>query len=674
MAKKIIFPQIKGIAHGGDYNPDQWLDRPDILERDVELMKEAGITEVTLGVFAWTAYEPREGEFHFEWLKERMDTLYANGIRTILATPTGARPAWLDLKYPEAMRVDAYGVRNHHGIRHNHCMTSPIYREKVSILLHKLIEAVGDHPGLMMWHISNEFGGECYCPLCVKKFQNYLADKFDHDIAKLNHAWWAHFWSHAYTDFSEIEPPYSNGENCTLGLLLEWKRFTSHNMIDYMDSEIAILKELTPSIPVTTNFMQLFYGIDYRDMAKHLDVVSWDSYPQLHNDYESFTKTMAKTAFDHNVIRSTKKDTPFILMESAPGVVNWQPFNKTRRPGVHRLASLQAVACGSDTVLYFQIRKGRGASEQFHGAVIDHKGTNDTRVFKEVAALGAELDKLGEVKGTLVPAKVAMIFDWDNRWAINDMWGMGEGTKKYEDTCYDIYCEFAKLGVDMDIIGSDDSFDNYDVIVAPMLYMLHDGVAEKFQTFVERGGQLLATYLTGYVNPNTLTILGGFPGNGLMDLFGINSEEFDTFYPKDRNAIVFPDRTVTVYDYAEYINVLDAKVLGTFEKDYYAGRAAVTVKQTGKGNAYYYGARVDASDMMPIFKEMLANAGVPTYDLPAGVERHVRAADGDTYVFYLNTSEEEVTVKDVNGYDLLTESNVAGELKLDKYGVAIIRQ
>lgn len=367
MEKKILFPQIGGIMHGGDYNPEQWLDRPDILEEDIRMMKKAGMNCATLGVFSWSTYEPREGEFHFAWLHDIMDKLYANGIYTILATPSGARPAWLDEAYPECRRVDSYGVREHHGVRHNHCMSAPVYRKKVSVIVNKLVDEFGNHPGLLMWHISNEFGGECYCPHCVKRFQDYLAEKFDHDIEKLNKAWWTTFWSHTYNDFSQIEPPYRNGEFSIMGLNLEWKRFTTWNMTDYMKAEIAILKERTPQIPVTTNFMKEYDGLDYHKMQQPLDVVSWDSYPRFHNDEESFSDTMTENAFDHAMIRCLKKEQPFMLMESAPGLVNWHPFNKMKRPGVHRLASLQAVALGSDTVQYFQWRKGRGSFEQYHG-------------------------------------------------------------------------------------------------------------------------------------------------------------------------------------------------------------------------------------------------------------------------------------------------------------------
>ena len=454
MEKKSLFPVINGLLHGGDYNPDQWLDRPDILEEDIRMMKKAGINSATLGVFSWSVYEPLEGEYNFEWLVDIIDKLYKNGIYTILSTPSGARPAWLDEKYPEVMRVDNYGHRNHHGERHNHCMSSPVYREKVSNIIHKLVEYVGKHPGVIMWHISNELSGECFCPLCIKRFQNYLADKFDNDISKLNHAWWNTFWSHNYNRFDQIEPPFKNGENTNLGLNLEWKRFTTWNMNEYMKSEIKIVKELTPNLPVTSNFMQFYGGLDYNVLADELDVISWDSYPELHNNYEKFYESMERNSFCHAIMRSMKRGKPFMMMESAPGFVNWLPYNKVRRPGVHKLSSMQAVACGSDTVQYFQWRKGRGSFEQYHGAVVDHLGKDDTRIFKEVEDLGIALKKISKTAGTIIEAKTALLYDWDNKWAIEDIKGLSKNTKNYDNVCLSFYSEFLRLGIEMDVIAA----------------------------------------------------------------------------------------------------------------------------------------------------------------------------------------------------------------------------
>jgi len=675
MEKKILFPRIGGLVHGGDYNPDQWLDRPDILEEDIRLMKKAGINCATLGVFSWASYEPVEGEFHFEWMKDIIENLYQNGIYTILSTPSGARPAWLDSEYPEAMRVDKTGHRNHHGIRHNHCMTSPKFREKTALIDRKLAETFGSHPGVIMYHISNELSGECYCPLCAKRFQEYLADKFDHDIEKLNHAWWTSFWSHHYNSFEQIEPPFENGETSVMGLNLEWKRFTTFNMTDFMEHEIAALRSVTPDIPVTTNFMCLYEGLDYRKLAPRLDVVSWDNYPTFHNDSETLGETMAETAFQHAVMRGLKRDTPIMMMESAPGLVNWHKVNKLKRPGVHRLACLQAVACGSDTVQYFQWRKGRGSYEQHHGAVVDHVGTEDTRVFQEVAQVGEALKKLAPVAGTLVKAKSALLFDWDNRFAIWDVKALADETKKYEKTCIGIWKQFLKLGVEMDVVGSDEDLSRYDVVVAPMLYMLQPRTASNLKTFVERGGQLLATYFTGYVDMDQLCFLGGFPGDGLSDLFGIVSEEIDSLYPSDRNHVRLQDGTVwEVRDYAEIIKVKDAEVLARYTEDFYADKPALTCKTYGRGRAYYMAARVSPEEMRPLFGQMLKDAGIPLRKLPEGVEYHVRSGEEGTYEFYFNCNTQPVTVEDVQGTDMETGLRAGGSLTLPAYGAAALRR
>ena len=691
MEKKILFPQIGGLIHGGDYNPEQWLDRPDILEEDLRLMKKAGINSASVGIFSWSVLEPQEGEFHFEWLGKIIDRLYENGIYTVLATPSGARPAWLDKKYPEAMRVNRMGQREHHGGRHNHCMSSPVYREKVAVMDRKLAEAFGSHPGVIMYHISNEFSGECYCEHCIKRFRTYLAEKYDHDIEKLNRAWWTTFWSHRYNDFEQIEPPFIHGETSVMGLNLEWKRFTTWNTNDFMKAEAAVLHSVTPGIPVTANLMRMFGGLDYRKMAPDMDVVSWDNYPIFHNDWETLADTAYETAFQHALMRSLKRDVPFMMMESAPGLVNWQNVNKLKRPGIHRLACLQAVACGSDSVQYFQWRKGRGSYEQFHGAVVDHLGTDDTRVFKEVAEVGELLKKIAPVAGTLVRTKAAMLFDWDNRWAIEDMKALGRETKKYEETCIGIWKEFFRLGVDMDIVGSDEDLDRYDLVVAPMLYMLQPHTAANLRTFVERGGQLLASYLTGYVDSDQLCYLGGFPGDGLKDLFGIVSEEIDSLYPTDRNAIVLTDESLQkkavsgesagekescgdweVVEYAEVLRVQDAQVLGTYGEDFYQGSAAITCKNHGKGNAWYVAARTDAPAMGPLFERMLADAGIPVRRLPAGVECHVRKGQEGRYEFYLNWTNDTAAISGVKGRDMVADREIEDVLELPAYGVAVV--
>ncbi|MFR1579445.1 MAG: beta-galactosidase [Lachnospiraceae bacterium] len=672
----VLFPKIPALLHGGDYNPDQWLDRPDILEEDIKMMKKAGVNTATVGVFSWSALEPQEGNFQFGWLHDIMDKLYENGIYTVLATPTGARPAWMDEKYPSVLRVEKDGRRNHHSGRHNHCMSSLEYRALVEKMDTKLAQEFGNHPGLILWHISNEFGGECYCENCKKRFQEYLREKYHNNIEELNKQWWTAFWSRRFDSFEQIEPPYDNGEHSILGLNLDWKRFNSWNMKDYLAFERRILKKYTPQVPATANFMKLFEQLDYVDLAKEIDIISWDGYPSWNNDYETPADTAAELSFDHTVMRSLKKDKPFMLMESTPSLVNWHSFNKLKRPGILRASSIQTIGCGSDTVQYFQWRKGRGAAEQFHGAVVDHLGRDDTRVFKEVSEVGEILKKLAPVTGSKVTSKAAVLFDWSNRWAIKDMQGMAHDTKKYEKEVRKFYNIHLKKGINADIVFPLEDLSSYSLVVLPMYYAVSKEAGEWLKEYVKNGGTVVATYLTAYVNENTLAYLGGFPGAGLGEVFGLYAEELDTLYPTDSNSVLMKDgNKALVKDYCELIKLTGAEVLGTYESDFYAGMPAVTVHSYGKGKAYYIGTRMEETDLIKFFTPIWSECGIKEKELPEGVEYLTRTAeDGSTFDFYVNYNATPATVQLAkNGTNLLNGEAVSGKVEILPFNAVVVK-
>lgn len=672
----VLFPKIPVLLHGGDYNPDQWLDRPDILEEDIKMMKKAGVNTATVGVFSWSALEPQEGNFQFGWLHDIMDKLYENGIYTVLATPTGARPAWMDEKYPSVLRVEKDGRRNHHSGRHNHCMSSLEYRSLVEKMDTELAQEFGSHPGLILWHISNELGGECYCDSCKKRFQEYLREKYHNNIEELNKQWWTSFWSRRFDSFEQIEPPYDNGEHSILGLNLDWKRFNSWNMKDYLAFERRILKKYTPQVPATANFMKLFEQLDYVDLAKEIDIISWDGYPSWNNDYETPADTAAELSFDHTVMRSLKKDKPFMLMESTPSLVNWHSVNKLKRPGILRASSIQTIGCGSDTVQYFQWRKGRGAAEQFHGAVVDHLGRDDTRVFKEVSEVGELLKKLAPVTGSRVASKAAVLFDWSNRWAIKDMQGMAHDTKKYEKEVRKFYNIHLKKGINADIVFPLEDLSSYSLVVLPMYYAVSKEAGAWLKEYVKNGGTVVATYLTAYVNENTLAYLGGFPGAGLGEVFGLYAEELDTLYPTDSNAVLMKDgNKALVKDYCELIKLTGAEVLGTYESDFYAGMPAVTVHSYGNGKAYYIGTRMEEEDLIKFFTPIWSECGIKEKELPEGVEYLARTAeDGSTFDFYVNYNAMPVTVQlSKDGTNLLNGEAVSGKVEILPFNAVVVK-
>ncbi len=645
--KELLLMNNLGLWHGGDYYPEQWLDQPEILNKDIELFLQAGINTITLGVFAWSFLEPEEGKFDFSWLKERVDQLYENGISVIMATPSGARPKWLSDRYPNVLRVNETRQRQLFGGRHNHCYTSSVYREKVARINQKLAQTLKDHPGVIMWHISNEYGGECHCPLCQDAFRRWLKKRYD-SIEELNQKWCNAFWSHKYLSFDQIESPSTIGENMVHGLNLEWKRFVTEQTSDFAACEIRALREAGAMQPVTANFMYDFKGLNYKRFSKEIDVVSWDSYPLWHKREEILTAR--DNGLQHDFMRSLKKK-PFLLMESSPSSTNWQGVSKLKKPGMLKLDSLHAVAHGSDSVLYFQMRQSNGSSEKFHGAVIDHYGGEDTRVFKEVCEIGEALNCLKELSGSSVRSKVALIYDTESRWAMEDSQGPRNNGLYHHEACVKIYSAIKKLGFNVDVISMEDDFAGYEFIAAPMLYMFRSQVEEKLRTFVEEGGKLMVTYWSGIVDEWDNCFLGGVP-YGLMDVLGLRSTEIDGLYDGEVNHLVPVSGTWEEKEYecrnlCDLIRVQGAEALFVYGDDFYQGYPALTRNQYGKGLAYYVCADAEAKFYDDFFRRVMKESKIEPLvrgEIPEGVEVCSRESDEFEYLFIQNFNREPVTL------------------------------
>ncbi len=678
-----ITPKFPKLLHGGDYNPDQWLHDPDILATDIELMKKAGINCVSVGIFAWAHLEPREGVYTFDWLEEIVNDLYLNGIYTVLATPSGAKPLWMSEKYEEVRRVQENGVRDRSGGRHNHCYTSPYYREKVRQMDTRLAQRFGKHPGVILWHLSNEYGGACYCPLCVAAFRDWLREKYG-TLEALNLAWWTHFWSHTYTDWDQIYPPVPNGETCTHGLTLDWKRFVTHQTVDFMKMERDAVKAVCPEIPVTTNLMGFYDGLDYFKFGPELDVVSWDNYPQWHTaDNAEIALT---SALSHDLMRGIKR-APFLLMESTPSATNWSPAAMLKRPGMHLLSSLQAVAHGSNSVQYFQFRKGRGSSEKFHGAVVDHVGdrgplsvarTENTRVFRDVKTVGETLAALnadGRLYDTEVKSEAALVFDTENRWAIAGAAGLRNCGTKYVETVREHYRAFWEKGVQVDVTDMDGDLSGYKLVVAPMLYMLRSGFERKLKTFVENGGVLVATYWTGLVDETDLCITGGAPGR-MTDLFGLWDEEWDALPDGFTNGVSVDGTVYTAREVCARIHPTTAEVLGTYTEDFYRGEAAFTKNRFGAGTAYYLAARTDTGLLRRLYGTLLEELGIRPalagVELPRGVTAHARESETARIVFVENYTAAPCTLDLKREYEILSTGERVKLLNLPPYGVSVL--
>ncbi|MCQ3930430.1 MAG: beta-galactosidase [Chloroflexi bacterium] len=664
--------------HGADYNYEQWLDSPDILAEDFRLMRLTHSNVMSIGIFAWSMLEPTEDHYTFDWLDQLVDSLAENGLSAILATPSAAPPAWLSQKYPETRRVNEHGIRQPHRRRQNFCYSSPVYREKIVALNTRLAERYQHHPALVLWHVSNEYvATQCHCDLCYHSFRAWLQRRYS-DLDTLNRAWWSTFWSHRYTDWSQIEPVDPSMHS----LMLDWQRFTSDQALEFFLAESAPLRQITPDIPITTNFMQPDVGLNYWNFAPHVDVACWDSYPRWHQTDD--LQTAMQTAFYHDLHRSYKQGQPFLLMESTPSVTNWQGISRLKKPGMHKLSSLQAVAHGANSVQYFQWRQSRGGEEKFHGAVVSHLASTDTRVFQDVQALGNLLEKLIPVTETTIQAPVALIYDFENEWALNHAQLPRSIGKNYQETCRQHYRPFWQQGIAVDIINTQADFSAYRLVIAPMLYMLPPGMAERIEAYVKAGGTFVTTYLSGLVNQSDLVFLNGYPPP-LRRTLGLYSEEMDTLTDHQLGQLrASPENPLNLHGdyefhhYAELVHAETAQVLATYHSEFYAGYPVLTANAYGSGQAYFIAARTENRFLIDFYTQLAECMGIenPLHQpLPAGLSMQVRSDESQRFAFIMNFTDHAIPMEIGQGWqDSLTGLPSASSITVPPYDVVIVGQ
>jgi beta-galactosidase len=662
------------VLYGGDYNPEQWPE--EVWRRDYELFGYGRIDTVTLGVFVWALIQPSEDVYDFTVLDRVVERATAQRRSICMATGTGAHPPWLALAYPEVTRTDFDGRRHRFGQRHNSCPSSPAFQRFSAELARRVAQRYGGNHSIVAWHVGNEYGGACYCDLCAAAFRVWLRERYE-KLDALNAAWYTTFWSHRFTAWDEIQPPSALTEHwrgpdhtAFQGITLDYHRFMSDAMLANFRAEKAAIR-LFSDLPVTTNFMGMYRPVDYHRWAADLDFASWDNYPLDDT-------SQARMALAHDLMRGLKDGQPFWLMEQTPSHTASREVNPLKRPGLLRLWSWQAVAHGADAVLYFQMRASRGACEKYHGAVIGHGDRADTRVFREVAELGAELEKLGDATlGARTPARVALLFDWDSWWALE----LSDGPSrlvKYLDVVLSYHRALWDAGVDLDVVPVTADLCGYDVVVAPALHMVKGDLAARLEAVASRGGSVLTTFLSGRVDENDLAFLADVPGP-LAPLMGIRIDEWDARPPEVVNPVRLGPAVVESRLLFEIVIPADAEVIGTYEADFYAGTPAVTRNAFGDGHGWYVATGLDKAGVTWVVRQVLDRHGLlgPYADI-TDLETTVRVTpQGQRIRFLLNHRTEPVeALVDTSGVDLLTATRLhrGQTVKLDPYGVLVIRE
>lgn len=665
------YEKLEKIAYGGDYNPEQW-DEATWAE-DMRLFKLAGIDILTLNVFSWAAIQPSEDTYDFDRLDRIMEMVRENGMKVCMATSTGAHPAWMAKRHPDILRVDFEGRKRKFGGRHNSCPNSPTYRKYAPLLAEKLAERYKDYDNIVAWHIANEFGGECYCENCEREFQGWLKKKYQ-TIDKLNQVWDTAFWGHTFYDWDEVVLPnmlsehFAENRTMFQGISLDYRRFNSDSILDCYKLEYDAIKKVQPKASITTNLMGFFKGLDYQKWAGSMDFISWDNYPQVDDSY-------ARIAMSHDLMRGIGHGEPFALMEQTPSVTNWHSYNALKRPGVMRLWSYQAVAHGADTVMFFQMRRSIGACEKYHGAVIDHAGHENTRVFREITALGDELKRIGKkTLGAKTKTKIALMMTWDNWWALEysagpscDLKYITEFTRYYE--------ALRNMNYDVDIIAPQEDLSGYELVIAPLLYMVREGEDENIRQFVKNGGTFVTSFFSGIVQENDLVITGGYPGR-LRDILGIWVEEQDALPIDARNSFVYKGKEYPAFLICDLLHLEGAVQLDEsgYGSDFYQGFPVITENSFGNGKAYYVATATEEAFYRTFLRELCDKKGiVPVMETPEGVEAASRENENGKFIFLLNhTNEEKIVELPGEGTELISDTKVVGQLVLGAYDVKIL--
>jgi len=667
---------LDGIAYGGDYNPEQWPE--EVWAEDVRLMREAGVTFATVGVFSWVLVEPEEGVFDFTWLDRLVDLLHTSGIRVVLGTPTAVPPAWFYRAHPEARVVTRDGVTLGFGSRGMVAPSAPAYRAAAVRVATALAERYGAHPALALWHVHNEYGvpvAEDYSEHALHAFRDWLRARYG-TLDELNTRWGTAFWGQRYGDWDEVGLPAAAASVLNPAERLDFSRFSDDQLRACFVAERDAIRAHS-GVPVTTNFMAFACeSTDLWKWGREVDVVSNDHYLDAADPRNQVTLAQAA-----DLTRSVAQGAPWFLMEHSTSAVNWQPRNVAKQPGELRRNSLQHVARGADAVGFFQWRASRSGAEKFHSAMLPHAGTG-SRVWREVVAFGADLGRLAEVQGARVHARVAVLWDQESAWAQGLEWRPSVDVDARERTAA-WYRALWDDQVTIDFAHPSAELSRYALVVAPASYLLTADDAANLSRYVAGGGILVVSYFAGIVDQDDTVHAGGY-GAPLREALGLTVEEFAPLRAGDAVRVAWHGhgaptdggiRHELVADtWTDHLALDGAEVVATYADGPVAGGPAVTRHAHGRGYGWYVSTRLDDDGLRAVLAAAYRDAGLAPREPGVGrdVEIVVRRGGEHDYTFVLNHGAEPASVA-ATGDELLAGTPVDGWLKVPAGEVAVVR-
>ncbi len=701
---KLLTENGRGIAFGGDYNPDQWSE--ETWDDDVCLMKKAGVNTVALAIFSWDRIQPQENRWDFGWLDRIIDKLGKAGIATDLASATATAPLWLYEKHPEVLPCDKFGHPVNAGSRQSWSPTSPVFKEYALTLCRKLAERYGANPYVTAWHMGNEYGWNNrndYSDNALNAFRLWCERKYG-TIGALNQAWGTTFWGQEMNSFDEVLIPRFMGADSMVnpGQKLDFERFGNDMLLDFYKAERDAIAEICPDKPFTTNFMVSTDQccMDYADWANEVNFVSNDHY-----FHEGGEMHLDELACSDALMDSFALGKPWYVMEHSTSAVQWKPLNMRKRKGETVRDSLAHVAMGADAINFFQWRASAFGAESFHSAMVPHAG-EDTKLFRQVCELGETLRTLADagVQGSeLERSDTAILFSAESEWATRSQTLPSMKLNHWHDV-RDWYRAFLNAGSRADIVPLKYDWSDYKTVVLPTVLMLSAVDTRRLADFVAAGGRVVVGYATGLIDENFHTWLGGYPGagNGLLrDMLGIRGEEFNILGSgvegepeairlgaggevalEDAAALngattrLWQNDVTVTGDRTQVLAMYAGEEADEWELD---GMAAVTRNPYGAGEAYFVGCDLDVADLTKLIRTYLA-APAQSQQSQANTDvlHTVRKSADAAFDFYLPRGKKEVELQGVEGEPVVLFQTERGEengsYTVRRNGVLVVRR